>query len=315
MLKYKKESVFINKVVKILADVNTGETIEIHEGDSIKIISERQRNAIQKSIKNKELNENMKDWNKELGGFVFILFQYGDVIFSQSPELIQEDITKLFYLSTFVDYEGNLIYNDNLIKRKGMQKLINISREKFSIYFKKLINLGIILEENKFIKVNKDYFYKGEIENSIKSNYNYTRLYINSIRYLYENVSVRKHKQLGSYFKMIPYIHRQQNTLCFNPDSHINNIDLMNVIELKEILGYHKNSIIRFMDDLTSIKLDNEESILAYISHDKDKGKSYIIINPRVFYGGNFGIPEGVSSILKWFKNKEKRKYNKKEKF
>jgi len=308
MLKYKKESVFINKVVKILADVNTGETIEIHEGDSIKIISERQRNAIQKSIKNKELNENMKDWNKELGGFVFILFQYGDVIFSQSPELIQEDITKLFYLSTFVDYEGNLIYNDNLIKRKGMQKLINISREKFSIYFKKLINLGIILEENKFIKVNKDYFYKGEIENSIKSNYNYTRLYINSIRYLYENVSVRKHKQLGSYFKMIPYIHRQQNTLCFNPDSHINNIDLMNVIELKEILGYHKNSIIRFMDDLTSIKLDNEESILAYISHDKDKGKSYIIINPRVFYGGNFDIPEGVIGILKWFKNKEKRK-------
>ena len=302
-------------MVKKLADVETGELIEIHEGDRLKIVSEKQRNAIQKSIKNKELNDNMKEWNKELGGFVFILFKYGDVIFSQSPELIQEDITKLFYLSTFVDYEGNLIYNDNLIKRKDMQKLINISREKFSVLFNKLKNLGIILEENKFIKVNKDYFFKGEIEKTIKTNYNYTRLYINSIRYLYENVSIRKHKQLGSYFKMIPYIHRQQNTLCFNPDSHINDIELMNVIELKGILGYHENSIIRFMDDLTSIKLINEESILAYISHDKDKGKSYIIINPRVFYGGNFGIPEGVSSILKWFKNKEKRKYNKKEKF
>ena len=91
-----------NNIVKRLADVETGEVIEIHEGDIIKIISEKQRNAVEKSIKNKELNENMKEWNKELGGFVFILFEYGDVIFSQSPELIQEDITKLFYLSTLI---------------------------------------------------------------------------------------------------------------------------------------------------------------------------------------------------------------------
>ena len=297
-----------NNIVKRLADVETGEVIEIHEGDIIKIISEKQRNAVEKSIKNKELNENMKEWNKELGGFVFILFEYGDVIFSQSPELIQEDITKLFYLSTFVDYEGNLIHNDNLIIRKDMQKLINISREKFSIFFNKLKNLGIILEENKFIKLNKEYFFKGEIDKSIKSKYNYTRLYVNSIRYLYENVSIRKHKQLGSYFKMIPYIHRQQNTLCLNPESHINDIELMNVIELKNILGYHQNSIKRFMDDLTSIQLDNGYSILAFISHNKDKEQSYIIVNPRVYYGGNFDIEGGVSGILKWFKNKNKSK-------
>jgi len=42
-----------NNIVKRLADVETGEVIEIHEGDIIKIISEKQRNAVEKSIKNK----------------------------------------------------------------------------------------------------------------------------------------------------------------------------------------------------------------------------------------------------------------------
>lgn len=281
--------------------MDTGEVIEIHEGYSIKIISEEQRQAIQKSINTKQLNDGMKEWNKQLGGFVFILFQYGDKIFSQLPELIQEDITKLFYLATYVDYEGILIYNDELMTRRSMQRLINISREKFSVFFNKLKKLNILIQEENIIKINKEYFLKGEIEKNIKTDFNYTRLYINSIRYLYENVSIRKHRQLGAYFKMIPYIHRQQNTLCWHPDSNADDIELMNIKELREILGYHQNSIERFIHDLLSVQLDNGESILAFILHNNDKEKSYIIINPRVFYGGNFDLPGGINGIIKWF--------------
>lgn len=277
----------------------------MHEGDSFKIILKDQKEAIQKSIKTKQLNETMKDWNKQLGGFVFILFKYGDMIFSQSPELIQEDITKLFYLATFVDYEGNLIYEDAPMTRRSMQRLINISREKFSVFFNKLKNIGILMQENKILQLNKDYFLKGGIEEKIKADFNYTRLYIMSIRYLYENITVRKHKQLGAYFKMIPYIHRQQNTLCSNPDSNANDVELMNIKELKDILGYHKDSIERLIKDLLSVQLDNGESILAFIQHNNDKEQSYVIINPRVFYGGNFDLTDGMGGILKWFKSKK----------
>jgi len=298
-----KGVIFIgNNIVRTLADTETGEIIEIHEGDTFKIVSTEQKQAIEKSIKNKQLNEDMKEWNKELGGFVFILFKYGDKIFSQLPELIQEDITKLFYLAVFVDYEGVLVYNNEHMTRRTMQRLIGISREKFSLFFNKLIKLNILSQNSNIIKINKDIILKGEIEKSIKSNYNYTRLYINSIRYLYENVSIRKHKQLGAYFKLIPYIHRQQNTLCWNPDSYVNDINLMSVKELKNILGYHEDSIKRLTDKLKETKLDNNESILAFIDHDKDLSKAHIIINPRVFYGGNFDILGEVSGILKWFK-------------
>lgn len=245
----------------------------------------------------------MKDWNKCLGGFVFVLFKYGNQIFANTPELTQEDITKLFYLVTFMDYDGNLVYNEDLMTKRSMQKLINISREKFSVFFNKLKKLNILIQENNdIIKINKEYFIKGEIDKDIKTDFNYTRLYVNSIRYLYENVPIRKHKQLGAFFKMIPYIHRQQNSLCWNPDSDFADIKLMNVKELKEILGYHENSTMRLINNLIDVKLYNGESIVAFIVKDKDKSKSYIIINPRVFYGGNFNLTNGLKGILKWFK-------------
>jgi hypothetical protein len=289
-----------NNIVRRLADIDTGELIEIHEGNTLKIISNKQKQVIKKSIKTKQLNEDIKDWNKELGGFIFILFKYGDKVFSQLPELIQEDITKLFYLATYVDYDEILIYNNEPMTRRTMQRLINISREKFSIFLNKLKRFNIIIQNDNIIMLNKDYFLKGEIEKEIKTDF--TRLYIKSIRYLYENVSIRKHKQLGAYFKMIPYINRQQNTLCWNPDEHIKNIKLMNVKELKNILGYHQDSAKRLINSLKEVKLDNGESILAFIDHNKDLNKAYIIINPRVFYGGNFDLLGGINGVMKWFK-------------
>ena len=48
--------------------------------------------------------------------------------------------------------------------------------------------------------------------------------------------------------------------------------------------------------------------LFRYFRNNKDKEQSYIIVNPRVYYGGNFDIEGGVSGILKWFKNKNKSK-------
>ena len=58
------------------------------------------------------------------------------------------------------------------------------------------------------------------------------------------------------------------------------------------ILDYHRSSIKRTFNDIVFI---NNEPIVKFT----DMG---IIINPRVFYGGNFNILGEISGILKWFK-------------
>lgn len=288
-------------VERELIDKNTGEIITVYEGDSLRIIREQQKEAIKLSKETKQLNNEISEWNEELGGFVFVLFRYCNKLLEEHKQIKPEDITKLFYLATFVDYEGYLVYNNNYMTRADMQKILGLSVNPFDTFYNKLKKIGIFKTDKcKNIKINEDYFIKGEIE---KKNYDYTRVYIDTIRYLYEHVDKRNQKQLGNYFKLIPFIHRQYNSLCWNPDEDLSNIKLMTVNELKDILGYHRNGVRGFIKELLSTRLETDEAILAFLRTQYDEGKSYIIINPKVFYGGNFNLKNGRNEITRWFKS------------
>ena len=291
-----------NESVRRLYDLDTGNIIEVHKGDTLKLIRKDQKNNIEKIIKSKEATKEMKEWNEQLGGFVFVLFKYCDKIFKDYPDITAEDITKLFYLATYVDYGGYLVYEKAYVNRKILKDMLGLSLKAFDLFFNKMKNNNIFTQdEDKNILINKEYFFKGEVNKEVDKHYNYTRVYVNTIRYLFDNVSKSKHKRLGIYFKLIPFIHRQHNTLCWNPDSDKSEIKLMHVRELQELLGYHRNGVRGFIKELLSVKLDNGESILGFFRTEYDEGKSYIIINPKVFYGGNFNLDEGKSSVVKWF--------------
>lgn len=289
------------KIFKTFVDTDTGELMEIYEGDKLRIIRKEQEEAIKKSLHTKELNKELEEWNNELGGFVFILFKYGDILLKEYPDISPEDISKLFYLATYVDYEGFLVYDNSYLTRKEMNELLKIHINNFDVFFNKMKKLNIFILDKNRVKINKEFFYKGEIDKEIKEYYDYTRMYLNSIRYLFENVSQRKHKQLGNYFKLIPYIHRQINVLCWNPDSNPEDIKLMRAKELQDILGIHRNTIRNFINEMVSVKLNNGESIIAFIKNDPNDKNLPIIINPKVCYGGNFDLEKGKQDILKWF--------------
>jgi hypothetical protein len=285
-----------------LIDKETGEVITVYEGDSLRIVREQQKEAIKLSLETKQLNEEVSEWNEELGGFVFVLFKYCNNLLEQHKEITPEDITKLFYLATYVDYDGYLVYDGQYMTRANMQNILGLSINIFDVFFNKMKKIGIFsVDKCKNIKINKRYFSKGEIDKEIQQYYDYTRVYIDTIRYLYNNVDKRNQKQLGNYFKLIPYIHRQQNTLCHNPSDDISNIKLMTVNELKDILGYHRNGVRGFIKELLSTRLDNNEAILGFFRTEYDEGKSYIIVNPKVFYGGNFKLKNGRNEVIKWF--------------
>lgn len=291
-----------NNGFEIFINPDTGEYIQLEEGDKLKIIKKKQIEIIEDKNKNSKMNKEMKEWNEDLGGFIFVLFKYCDNILNQHKEIIVEDITKLFYLATYVNNNGYLVYKNNHMQKDDMQYLLNMSREKFSIFFNKMIKLNIFILENKnSIKINKEYFTKGSINKDMKKYYDYTRMYIKTIRYLFENVSIRGHKRLGNYFKLIPYMHRQQNVLCWNPEGRVEDIKLMTLYDLKEIIGYSKNGIKGFIKEMLSIRLENGESIIGFFVTDPDFWKSVIIVNPKVFYGGNFNIKDGRDTVTKWF--------------
>lgn len=293
------------KVIKQLVDIETGELIEIKDGDRLKIITQKQADVIQKSYKNKELNKDMKLWNKELGGFIFVLFKYSNEIFKHCEEITQSDIAKLFYIATFVDYDGCLIYNNNYVKRKNLQQILEINRKHFDTFFNKMVDAEIITyDKNNNIMINKEYFARGNISNEVVEYINHTRLYIRSIQYLYKHVPKAQHNQIGNYFRLIPYIHRQRNILCNNPDSMPEDAEPLTVYDLQQILGCHRHTARKFITDMLKVRLENDEAIIGFWRTDYDEGYSKIIVNPKVFYGGNFNIKGGRQEIIRWFERK-----------
>jgi hypothetical protein len=295
---YKKGDI-MNKST-IYENKSTGKFLTVKQGQRLVIINENQEEAIQKNKKTLELDKNMVLWNKQLGGFIFVLFNYCNNIID--VDLKQDDIVKLFYLATYVDYKGYIIYKKSKITRKVLKNILNIHKNKLYKFYNKMIKLKIIiLDENNNLKLSNDIFIKGKIDKKYKKIHDYSRLYINSIRFLYENVPDISHKGLGSYFKMIPYIHRQNNVLCHNPECLLENIKLMRLSELKEILNYTEKGVSKLIKRLFKVRLKDGSPIVGFFRTDLDELKSYIIINPKVFYGGNFDLPEGSAGILKWF--------------
>lgn len=235
--------------------------------------AERQKSKIQK-------------WSEENGGFIFVKFLYNNKLFD-NIDLTKSDIFKLFYLASFMDYEGYLVYEDTYMKRKDLYLILNKARKNSDLFYNKMKDLGILIQDKyKNTKVNELYFNKGNINKSIKQYNDFTRIYLNIIRFLYKNNDIRFHPQLGSFCKLIPYAHREKNILCSNQNSKKENPTMLDAIYLKDVLGYNRNGIRNLINDLKLITLENGEPIISFY----DDNKYHIIINPRAFYGGNFDI-------------------------
>ena len=295
----KKEKI----LVKTLVDIDTGEMLEIYEGD--RFIKAECYEIIRGKQFDRKLTKVMKEWNKNLGGFIFILFQQNDKILNIKEKLTTEKFLKLIYLATYINYDGVLIYKQSPMTKHDMEELMNINRINLNLFLNQMFDLGIMSENAEGrTMISQDYFVKGDLDPKLKKNNNFSRIFINPTRYLFENVPKDRHSKLGAFYKMIPYVHRQWNILCYSPDDMRTDVKAMPFNEIYKILYCHKNTLIDFVEVLNCIRLDNGEGIIAlYNSNIYDSNKhKYIMVNPKIYYGGNFNVEGGQEAILKYFK-------------
>lgn len=145
-------------------------------------------------------------------------------------------------------------------------------------------------EANNKFYISDEYFERGK--NNF-ANKEYTRIYIDTTRFLYENTTSRQHKQLSYVFQLIPLLHYETNVLCTNP-SEVNRIKL-DKLGLKSIceflqLSTEKKSMSKFENDLYKLKVNingKEYYVLKRIIVKGGNGKfDYFVINPAVIWKG-----------------------------
>lgn len=266
------------------------QAIEDEIGDKLGGTFEIMLKTTDQQIRGLQAKEEIAAHEIENGGFVFALFGGCMALSDRFPSLTQSDLARVMFVGTYTGYSGRLQYdNGRPINRKELERLLNMSRARFSEFFRKLNDEEIVRvdEEHGDIYVNPSVFYRGVLKESGYNldDYRHTRMFRNTVRQLYETYGGRAVKQLALVYAVLPFVSFSTNVVCFNPEeTDEDRLKPMDLDRLAALLSYQDTQKLRRA--LESLKLDGKP--VFYLPHNiHDKRKRRIIVNPRVVFAGS----------------------------
>lgn len=253
---------------------------EAKKGEDIIIRNKRKSELRKRSMLAKEDEE-------QQGEFIWSLFTYCDKLF---PNLSHPNVTRLFYIATFVEYNGNRLTNDGgytFFNKRKLKMKLNVTNRIFTDFWKEMVNNSILLEDdNKNVIINTSLFRKGNIDKRCRKDF--TRVYCQCIRYIYENTSdIREHTKLSYIFKIIPYVNRKTNIVSYNPEElDQKKIRPMTIGDFCDVIGYSKANATRLFKDLLKFTVRGKHLMCYVAMNNINIIGMFIIVNPEIYYGG-----------------------------
>lgn len=189
-----------------------------------------------------------------------------------SKDLLKfELIFRFLYLCTYMNKDGYIEFGkskNKLIMKKDLFEILKLGKsEAYHTINYFLNNNMILLDENNNIKVNKTLVGKKRVINGI----GYISIF--SIRYLYENIPIRKHIFVDSFLKVLKYSYNK------NIDNEFQWIKIpMKLKEISELMGY--KNISRTIKDINKLKI-KEDAYLVNIG--AIENKRFMFLNPDFY--------------------------------
>ena len=194
----------------------------------------------------------------------------------------------LLMLSTYVDYDGLLIRNENDItpmNSADMRKLLRLSDSTFYDFMKACSDCGIISEIDGRYYINGDYHFKGKTAGDRVAKTVNTRL-----REWYRELGAHN---LGILYRLIPYINVETNMLCANPEEkNPKYIKKLNRKELAEVVDVNPAVISRAVGRM----IYKGVSVFAKITTATDG--TFYMINPKVISRNDRNYDTTVKAIF-----------------
>ena len=269
---------------KAIIDLHTGEILSpIKEGDIV-VRRKSIESYHEKKLEQQEFSTLQEEY---CGRFIFFLFNNLDKI---TNILNDVELVKYVYLATYIKKGGVLQLDNNLtnINNSTMQKLLKMSRNKFNIFLQKIIENKLIYKDDNKYYINLDYFYQGNIKEykklTGKKIFNFTRMYVESTRNIFEQLDYRGHRKLSILYKLVPYISWKYNVLCKNIyETEESKILPLTMKEILEITGQHPKNITRFKKDLGRLLYNGYAIFGMFQNYNINGNNKCIVINPLFF--------------------------------
>ena len=225
----------------------------------------------------------------DYGVFTFLLYSPAEEL---ALNILPASLTRLIFLSTFLSFNGWLVTDENQSIDKGLcREILNLSDDTFLNFWNEMIRENIFTYKNNRIYLNKNIFIKGDLNGNAKA----MRLNCETVRYLYNHCqSISGHKNLSYIFKIIPWVNRSWNIVCWNPEEKERRfIEYMKLGDFAEKVGYSRSHAKKLADALKKVKFRShgeyrDKRAFLYIVDDSFKPDEWLIVfNPLVFYAGD----------------------------
>ena len=290
----------MDKPTMKMLDMETGEVID----NVVKVLTKEQDTAIAISYKKKREDES---FNNLLGDFIFK--EDSKAVDKLETKLTSSDITKIFYLATFLDYDSYLKFDNKRKMTKGdIKDIVGINKNLFYEWYNKILKLGIIKEDENGIHMLKEYYLKG----ALNRNKSYNRIFIEGARQIYEDNKSTNHAVIGNIIKLLPYVNIHSSILCWNPmEIDREKLNPMTVGEISELFGYGYNNYRKLMRMMSKINVFDSHPLMLFFSDNDIQSESLILFHPLISYSGKNEDFDTVYNMFVLMSNKNKAKLNK----
>lgn len=222
------------------------------------------------------VNKEKQTFNSD---FTWIVFEYGKELL---PNIKDQSLVRLIYLSTICDYDG-ILPPKSVIKKK-----LKLSDKYWSYFFKEMRSNNLILEDEETgaLCLNKDFFIKGSLK-EMSDKRDCTRLFCNFVQDVYDACdNIKSINQISYLYKLIPFVNRRTNIVCYNPkEQDPEKVYPITLGEFCDMIGYSRKNARRLVSDLLSLKC-NGQNLIGFFVTNLNQTSWKIIVNPHIYYGG-----------------------------
>lgn len=289
-----------NAVAFTVHDTVTGEILEertLKSNEQLKVV----KNLTQEQREYCKNKRDMEAFTRSRGGFTWV-FYINNVLLFNSDTISKANVSRLMMLATYMNYDNTLVLDEassdkviifkgavEYMSKKDIQRVLNLKDYTFKQFFREVTEAQILLEEGGKFYLNKTHFYKGEIDskrNEIECRY--TRMFVNTVRQIYNGMETSQHSSLSYVFQLIPCIHHSTNFLCKDVTAPYTSIEYMNIEDICMFVGKStdKKNMRKFKKELMSIHIECNGRMAHLINEvtysSSTSSKQRFVFNPYV---------------------------------
>ena len=205
-------------------------------------------------------------------------------------KLLPQTIARLFYLSTYMHNEDGILRDDDnrILSKAKMLYILGLQRKSFDSFFAEVTDAGYLVKDDRgCFHIAGGEFYEGKLPKNNRKPF--TKIYVDTMQYLYRITPQSKHRYLGYIFMMLPFVNKKYNIICSNPkETTLELIEPMTVGDFCDKVGYGRSNasrLIRAYKDIVFEYGKIQQQFCSFVA-DPDKTKASIFCNPHVFYSG-----------------------------